>query len=304
MNKKELQRTLERSNGLPVIGHACWWSVADTEIGYAQFIQAWTEVGLDPNWAPKPKDPLQAFAVACHRLQNSPIMVRRASDNEFALVLERKERQDDGRTKIRYEIQRYIMLDLKTDRIYLLDENSNNVNDPELQAKIEQLYNVARTTISSHDIRTAILQILVYRLYAMGLRPNGGIYFVPQQHENVIRQIKEFVESKLHNSYFVMIGIVNDNETQSNMIPVVVDNLKAELDVLEQELTEAITEGRQLRSDAKANRMAQFSNIITKAEMYSQLLNMYSEELEDKISAVAGKLLNVAGLGEISKVVQ
>ncbi|QZT33660.1 hypothetical protein HUR95_15750 [Caldalkalibacillus thermarum TA2.A1] len=199
---ERLAATAKESEG--IIGHLTWWSIREHLITRDVLGQKLNEAGLDEGWLPNEIRPADAFRratkeVECRKKETSQpgvyknYLVREVySDKKMVQRNIVVETVDQKGKRLDYEGQAALLvLDKEADQLkvgVVLPEVE------ELAQEASRLYDIYKRHYPAQAVRVMVADILK-SMSPTPVRPTGGVYFVPQAHQNELTKLCAFVNS-------------------------------------------------------------------------------------------------------------
>lgn len=208
-----------------ILGHLMWFSVGKQLVKSSDLLNTLQQAGLEESWMPNPIRSTDAFRRATKEIETKKAT---GQANVFENYLIREvfadrdqiqrnivvETVDQNGKRLDYDSQAGIItLDKKNDSLTFVTSNDTA---KELCEDDEQKFNVYKEYYSAQQVRVMVSRIL-QSLAPTPVRPNGGIYFVPDSHTEGLNKLVTFT-SALENSEGYKIPVVNtyDNKQMVN----------------------------------------------------------------------------------------
>ncbi|GGK22471.1 hypothetical protein GCM10010965_14240 [Caldalkalibacillus thermarum] len=190
--------------GEGIIGHLTWWSIREHHVTRDVLSQKLNEAGLDEGWLPNEIRPADAFRratkeVECRKKETSQpgvyknYLIREVySDKKMVQRNIVVETVDQKGKRLDYEGQAALLvLDKEADQLkvgVVLPEVE------ELAQEASRLYDIYKSHYPAQAVRVMVADILK-SMSPTPVRPTGGVYFVPQSHQNELAKLCAFVNS-------------------------------------------------------------------------------------------------------------
>jgi len=113
-------------------------------------------------------------------------------------------------------------------------------NQAGISAKVDQVlvdYDIFKSHHDSRAIRSMIYNILS-SLAPVSVRPSGGIYFIPIQHEETLRKLVDFISLLVGESEGWMIPVIDRNDMRDMVKEKLSDQLKTTIRSLKKSITD------------------------------------------------------------------
>lgn len=237
MVKVENMVAVENVETSSILGHLTWYSVGNNLIDEKELESKLVQTGLPKSWMPNSIRSVDAFRRATKEVETK----RTVSANIYENYLIREVYSD------KEVVQRNIVcevvdqsgkrLDYKSDAgIVRLDKKNDSLifeteNDfvKEMCKEIQGKFDIYKNHYSSQQLRVMVSKIL-NSLAPVPVRPNGGVYFVPNSHTEGLKQLVNFASS-LDNSEMFKVPVVNSLENKNMVVHKLNDHIE---DVLKQ----------------------------------------------------------------------
>ena len=129
------------------------------------------------------------------------------------------------------------------------------------------------------------------------LRPSGGVYFVPQQHHDLVTKMRTIVADLQPDAGYVSaFGVVDTAQARADMGRHAHEGLLEELHALAEDLAQLKDAGEAVRARTLQRRLALYDQLRAKASMYTDLLTYNLDDVHtgiNRLAATVGDLLGV-----------
>ena len=196
-------------------------------------------------------------------------------------------RQDAGLTEVVYERDAQVDMDLHTGAV------TSDHAETELRARdLVEAHTKKRLT---SDLTRLVQQVFdCQRADLVPLREQGGVYFVPDQHKDLVEQVRTLlheIKGRL-NSFAIRLGCADTAQS-------VADSLSEHLAGLIEEFRASCAEiSVDSRGDAIARREARITELRRRLECYRGLLGAYAVTIGEAITEAEQALLKKLLAGE------
>lgn len=276
----DVVRASQKTRELPTLGSLSWWSIANVRIPISEVRARFSALGL-PTDRIEDRKPKVAFTKACGQLREVNKFVRACGCNEervaVAVVAEELTEEDP-----RYTIEGRVAFDRASTSIVA----TNDI----LHQKADSAYREFLTTWDADDIRNLLLDIVRNDLGAIGLRPNGGVYFTHREHDPVLDKITRFVAGLGTDSVYFTLGIADADDARENLFTVMQDEMRRDLALAAQEVERLLSGETKTRPKTLSDKIASFKAASAKAEMYEGLLNIQAADIHQEIADLTSKV--------------
>lgn len=208
-----------------ILGHLMWFSVGKQLVKSDELRNHLVNSGLDETFMPNPIRSTDAFRRATKEIETKKATTQTGVFENYLIrevfsdrdQVQRNivvETVDQSGKKLDYESNSGIVtLNKKNDTLTFV--SSDDITK-ELCEEAEKNFNVYKDHYSAQQVRVMVNKIL-QSLSPTPVRPNGGIYFVPDSHTEQLKKLVSFT-SALENSEGFKIPVVNtfDNKKMVN----------------------------------------------------------------------------------------
>jgi len=276
------QITVAKEEGDNLLGHLVWYTISECLIDRTTLRGYLSKVGLNEGFMPPEIRLPDAFRRATKSAEENRVpsanskvfynfLVREVTSNkeivERALVIETV---DSENKRLEYESNAVrFTLDKKVGTVAF------RKNQAGISAKVDQVlvdYDIFKSHHDSRAIRSMIYNILS-SLAPVSVRPSGGIYFIPIQHEETLRKLVDFISLLVGESEGWMIPVIDRNDMRDMVKEKLSDQLKTTISSLKKSIT------------IENASVGKINNSIDEAKQIIQNFGSYQEtlgsELED-----------------------
>lgn len=290
----KLQEMSRQSKQLPTIGTQSWWSITGVKIGREQLLDHCKNLDIDLGWVPPEMTKRRAFIRACRSFagvapvviaENGKIIVDKLDDSDerigFVFTLETLQaRQDPDFGTINRA-----WLSKSTGKLQL----EGRKRFP-FWGELLNRYLDALNYLHSQDVRQMILGIIRDRLDGIGLRPNGGFYFTPAEHDKALEKIEQLIPLLGGDSIFYTLGIVNAQKERANMWKAFEAEMLGDLEQATAQIQEMLAPDANTKDATLARQFQLLNKARSKAEMYEEALHRKADVVKDKIKHLQNKV--------------
>jgi hypothetical protein len=165
--------------GTRLLGEVISWTCSGVSVTHAALVAALEDAGLDPAVA-RELAPKHAFTRACKRLSDQRI-IRQVAEDEATVKFQFTQESRDG-DRYEYTLETLLTLDKKTGRVTCELPGLATLAQEELDRCID-----AR---SGADVTRVIQKLFDRHADLFPVRPQGGVYFVPQKHAAFVDRVQ------------------------------------------------------------------------------------------------------------------
>jgi len=268
-----------------ILGHLMWYSVGKQLIDAKELQDKLIQSGLEESWMPNKIRSVDAFRRATKEVETRKL-TDKANVYENYIIREVFAEHDT--------VQRNIVVETVDQNGKRLDYNSeaavitlDKVNDHitftttseqtvEMCKEIENRYTIYKNYYSAQQVRVMVNKIL-QSLAPVPVRPNGGIYFIPNSHTGQLKRLVAFTGS-LENSEGFKIPVVDTFDNKQMVTHKLNDHLD---DIIRQcQSSENLRKSqvKDIINDAKA--------AVEDYKNYKGIVSEQSDVLENKIDLI------------------
>lgn len=313
MMKTENFVVIEKAFGeVKFLGQLIWFTIADCRITRENLARRFELAGLDPQYLPRPINPRDAFRKACQGAERKRvplvggkflnILVREVSAGQVMVRQIVREIVDAQNVRLVYEPTVNLVLEnanLTATRLPHAPADGLEVEiETAVAGEILKEYKIAREHYNGTNIRDLVMTIL--RTCApVAVRPSGGVYFVPQAHQETVESLKAFVNGledvavSDHAPRMWSVPVIDVEEQRKMIMESLEGQVKIEAARLINEMTELVKSGKKITQ-------AMSQRYIERTRALADLVRQYKEMLEtNKIAAEADLEIAAAQAAEL-----
>ncbi len=168
--------------GTRLLGEVIAWACPGVSVTHADLVRAIEDAGLDPGVA-RELAPRHAFSRACKKLSDQRI-IRPVAEDQTTVTFQftQESRSDD---KFEYTLETMLSLDKQTGSVTCALPGLATLAQEELDRCI-----AVRT---GGDVTRVVQKLFERRADLFPIRPQGGTYFVADQHADFVNQIQDLL---------------------------------------------------------------------------------------------------------------
>ena len=268
------------------LGSLTWYTLREVEITRDEILNCLRNAGIDEKFAPKPILPSDAFRRATSEVETRRLpqgdgtfinlLVREVhSDNEEVLRHLVRETVDGGNRRLRYEQVAEIRLDKSTNTFQTYSTQTLSREESESLLEARRRFDLYRTTYQSRHVRDMVLDAL-QEMGPISVRPSGGVYFVPAEHETDLGKLQVFVRSLGNESDLWMMPVVDSADSRA----VIRSSLGQEVEDTTQRVINEM--GKLLQRKGEVSEADQ-RRALVELHRLQELTNQYQDILQDKL---------------------
>lgn len=159
------------------------------------------------------------------------------------------------------------------------------IHSTSILTAIAAFQSVANDLIGFHDHRWIRKNVILPELRAMSaisMRRQGGIYFVPVEHDDRMRRLKRAIRA-VGNSDFHMSGVQHDEDEREAVAAGARMTIIGEVEELESKIQEWVEAGKKPRKDAHAATIGDLAELMDRASLYEGILKLRLDDLRTRI---------------------
>ena len=168
--------------GTRLLGEIITWSCPGIKVKHLDLVNALKEAGLDEGLA-RDLAPRHAFSRACKKLSEARI-IRQVAEDDRHLTFQFTSETKEG-DRFAYALETLLTLDKESGTVSCPLAGLATLAQEELDAAIE-----ART---GGDVTRVVQRLFERKADLFPIRPQGGCYFVPQQHADFVDRVQSFL---------------------------------------------------------------------------------------------------------------
>lgn len=278
MSFTELRSIL--SQGSHFLGDLVWWSLADAQVERGNLESYWHDAGLPPELLPEPPTVDRSLRCAVRECavgqHDRLIRLGKDDDNELVFAIVRESRHADGSVSFAQEGR--IFLNKKTEGI------ADDAPGHPLVVAIHAAFTRLRTTHTPDDVRRAMLRTL-NAAAAVSLRDNGGVYWIPSPHAELVRRLRDAIE-RIGASKVFILPVHRSAESERALGSVARGAIEQELAALQSELDQFLANPPE-RASTLVRRLDTFELLRAKAVLYRDVLKVHVDDIDSKLTVLS-----------------
>lgn len=274
---------VQNSNNSELLGHLFWYSIGKQLIKREDLRDLLLDCGIDEGFMPKKIRAVDAFRRATQEAKcKKPTQVPGVYKNYFVRdiysdrdMIQRNivvETVDQNGKKLDYDSDEGVVKMDKATKT-LITENQNNPTILDMIQEINERFHLYKELHSSQHLRVMVMGILK-SLAPTPVRPNGGIYFVPESQTSGLNKLVRLC-NMLNDSEGFKVAVV-DSADNKNMVN---KKLQDQAD----EILQAAKNGRDLRKSQLVDLINLTNDTIKGYRNYREEIFTNKEILEEKI---------------------
>lgn len=271
-----------------VLGQLTWYTIHDTEVSRDHITEQLRLAGLPAHFAPPQIHPADAFRRATSAIETRRVpgpegiyenyLVREVrSDREEILRHLVKEVVDASNRRLDYRPIAHLRLN-KTNQHMSVDvvDSTDGQTTTDLATAARERYARFLAVYQGRHLREVVLSLL-RSLSPVAVRPSGGVYFVPEEHEAVLGQIQTFVQGVHAEMWRVPMLDVGDSRQ------VLAQSVGQEVEASGERLVDRLTHLLGQRGSLNDRERVR---ALDELERLQKMTQQYSDLLDDKLLSV------------------
>ncbi|MFD1926514.1 DUF6744 family protein [Sporosarcina siberiensis] len=268
-----------------ILGHLMWFSVGKQLVKMDDLEQGLVQSGLPVEWMPNAIRPADAFRRSTKEIETRKstghagvfenFLIREVfSDKSHVQRNIVVEKVDQAGKRLDYNSKAgVITLDKQNSSLTFITENEIA---KELCFEAERNFNIYKDHYSAQQVRVMVSKIL-QSLAPTPVRPNGGVYFVPDSHTEGLNQLVNFTSS-LENSEGFKIPVVNTFDNRQMVNTKLNDHLESVLQDCKSSAGLKKGQVKEIIENAKS--------VIANYRNYKGIVTNEADTLENKIMTI------------------
>lgn len=271
------------AEGFPLLGHVIYWSIAEFNIGYWDFIKILQTVGIDTDVA----NAVQAKSALIKALKDETkdrskgSFHRKAIDNKdkagFALVATQS--VDADNVDVNFQTETKVILDKHTKSVRIEGVNSQSIQDR---------YQHYRDTYTGDRFRNVILKIIFGLADGIAVRERGGVYFIPAHKQDMLDKLQELF-SHFPGCSLDVLPVIDTKQARGSMWKSLVGDIKDEISKFKLDL-DAIKDKGGVRDGALDTRLKRYRALKDKMENYEILFGGTLSEIKAEVGGLESEI--------------
>lgn len=301
------QKTSDLSPDL-FLGRLTWYTLAESShVDHADFCKILIEEGIETlPGQPRPSDVFKRACTASNRKRvptGDPNVflnflirdVGKDSDNIWRRLVE--ERVDNEGHKLAYTEVYSLHFTRSTQQIdvEILDANVAGPEAAQIIDNVRSVFNAMNNMLTPYAIRELTRKIL-QTLNATVVRPSGGVYFIREEHCEMVEALERVINSLPGGSSMHSLPLLDDDKQRAMLKRAFEDESIGEIDRLLGEMGEILRNKEvSITSDRFADFKVQHDFLLAKVRDYSDLLNEAMDETGSRLEIMNDVLFELLG---------
>jgi len=265
-----------------ILGEIITWKIHGIAINHMDLVNSLVATGLESDVA-RELAPRNAFSRACNKLDSARIIRKVAEDHARITFQFTKETLMEGNFQYHFESLLY------------LNKYSGEItsDDPELESLARSEFAKCLASRTSNDVTKVVQRLFERHADLFSIRDAGGVYFVPQVHQEFVCKIETFV-SKLGGSLQRFPVPSGSPQGDRAIQETVAHGLQSMID---DHIAAVNSFGEDTRTETLERASEKIRTTRFKIESYSQYLDKKREDLEASLQQASELLrtkLNLA----------
>jgi hypothetical protein len=268
-----------QNSDFETIGSVCWWNVHNVDIMKDALETILESCGIDKKFV-RSHNYRSAFKRSLKELEEGRI-IRPIDENASFMNFQFTEEQkieDAGRNDVslQYNPEAVVVIDKskyrKTQNIAEAIEAREDIKE-----RLVELFNEKKDKFHSSDVTRMIHRIFNEKADIVSLRQQGGVYFVPNQYNNILQAVSNFVNS-VGSSTFDFFPMPDVEACRNAVAAAVDEEMTIDLNKLDEELKAFENGGEEMTDKQRNHRLGQMEKLRNRVTRYSELLTADAEQ--------------------------
>jgi hypothetical protein len=279
------------------LGMIVWWNIRSVLVTKEELSRFLTECSLPERYA-RDHNYRSAFIRALKGLEEDRI-IRKVSEDEDLIIYQFTAEQliSGGVGKLDYHYETRVIVNRKTYAETqdfaqaLVNRMRDFVANPQINAKVLELYQLEKTRYRSGDITRYIQRMLEDLADFVSLREQGNVYFVPAQYMETIQKLTRFVSLLGPTNRFEWLPILNAAESRVMLQRSVIEELESVIDALSNDVATLPADSAAVAAWSRA-RIAKVERIKRRILAYGAIVpDAQAKQMRDGVQAIEAKIL-------------
>lgn len=294
---------VKQTESVATLGHLTWYTISECQIPREQLKANLQKSGLGESYMPGEIRPADAFRRATSDCEKRRIpdphkkkvfqnyLVREVNSDSDEIVRKVvKETVDSAGKRLSYNnSEATIRLEKGMGNIESQVESPDEVV-ASIVAEIKDLFNDYKTHHNSRAIR-GIVGKIIKTMNPTTVRPSGGVYFIPQKHEETLTRLVGFIKSLGGQSEGFMLPIIDEESSRDMIRQKIHDDIS--------NTAETLARGIKRVKEKKASKthinlaLEEGKRVLSSHKEMKQTLESELEEMTDKVSLLRKQMLTL-----------
>lgn len=283
----EVNETINAYDPDMFIGRVVWYTISeDVNVSHEDFVKAllaaFEPTGITPH-LPNNIRPRDVFKRACKYAKRTKVpgqdsyfnyTLRPAghdADNVWRVIV--REEVDSAGHKLSYDELCRVRYNAVDNQIAFEDLTDIDLICSEVKQDIRAYFTNWADRLTAYAIREYVRKYLDKKLYAIRVRPSGGIYFVTKEYATQVEAIATVINNMGGTSTFHQLPLVDDGRQREMLRAAFEDESVGECQRLIGEMADIINSDKKITADTWANYKAEYDAMRKKVVDYSDLLD-------------------------------
>lgn len=269
------------------LGRILWFTVSDMKVSAEQLQQAFINAGIDENHLPKPISPRDAFRRATKTAEAKRIDMGKGKYLNLMVREVKMEKDEIVRQLVREIVDsKNVRLDYKPIANMILEDESyrceelSTTNNEEFTAllKVENEFENCKNNYNGRHVRELVTNIL-YTCKPVGVRPSGGVYFVPEEYATTVTALSDLVQElasysiTIERSRLWSIPVIDAQEHRVMVTESLEDQVKSDSKSLIAEMVKILKGERKITQRTAEQYINRVKELKSKVAEYEDMLN-------------------------------
>jgi hypothetical protein len=271
----------------PVIGYTIWWTISQLERSQAE-LEAAAKDSIGEKFIPATPGMNRALRIALEEIEKKGVITRIPSGDPNIVAYTLHAKQIDRKN---------VDLDLNKEQtiVYNKAKDTIDIKTDHKRKEIMSLVHKYQTIFTEEDVRAMALSYIKFS-GGVGMRENGGIYFVTTEIKDCLEKFITLTGAK-----FYKLGVPDSQADKTTMHEIVKDELERELQLATEDVKQLLAkDNERSRTDSFESRFDKFKTLRSKTELYKGLLQNDVEDFSKTITMLNDEVTK-ALMGELDE---
>lgn len=290
-----------------VLGQLCWFSIPEMRVDHAVVVRQMQQSGLDQLTLPPVPRTADVFKRACTAAQKKrvytadPGILHNYMVREVGKDSERIWRQlvlevvDTNGRSLDYQRLVELTFDRASNTIsveWLQDPKTSVPAASEIITEIRHYYKEWNNALTSYALRELIRNLLE-RLHSTVVRPSGGVYFVHEEHCDMLFALEDMVNNLPGGCSFHTLPLLDDRKQRDMLRKAFEEESIGEIDRILGEMSEILKSDAKITSARYADYANQYNTLTAKVAEYSDLLDEAMVQTASRLEIMQATIISL-----------
>lgn len=275
--KKQIAKSAE---GYPLLGYCVYWSMAQIDTRYSQFISKLEEIGVPTDIArpPQAKSALIKAIRQNNKGRKTTFHKKVIDDRQRAVFQVVNSNVDQLTENVDFVSETKVRFDKETKQALIEGSNAQEIN--ERYENLKDCYDTDR-------FRDSVLRFIEKYCQSISIRDRGGVYFIPATKQVEFEKLQAlfgiFPQTSLE-----VVPVIDTDQAKKSMWKALVGEVEQELATMAEDIQNNV--GKDTSEHSVEVRLQRFQTLKHKVENYESLLSGTAEGLKSSLSDLSAML--------------